>query len=406
MGRNMLKALGQGLVVAAIVAGAVIGWARWVPASHALLTSVGLRGALERVGVEFADPIQPGGGQRGGFGGAVTVVIAPVQEGEMRDQVAAIGTGQALHSVILSPEVSGRMAAIEVSSGDYVARGAVVARLDDAAERIARDRAEILLEEARTTADRLARLQASGTATEVQIREAALGVRTAELGVRQAEFDLSRRQLVAPISGWIGIIDAEVGDQVNTATAVTRIDDRSTILVDFRVPERLVGRIQPGDALDVALLVQPDRPLPGRVRAVDSRVEETSRSLRVLAEVPNPDDRLRAGMAFSIAMNFPGEPLPAVDPLSIQWGNDGAFVWVVRDGRVARVPVRIMQRSETLVLVRGALEPGEGVVREGVQSLRDGTEVREREPVAPVGASGISSPETPQAQSAADASET
>lgn len=378
--RMIVRILGQAALVALIGAVAVVAWAIWLPSSHGILERAGVLQPMIRLGVPVAQAPQIGGpAAGGGFArGAVPVATAPVGLGEVNDRIAAIGTGEALHSVVLMPEVSGRLAEIRVSAGDRVQAGTVVARLDSAAEQIARDRAELMLDEARNTAERLARLQASGTATEVQIREASLAVRTAELGVRQAEFDLARREIVAPITGWIGIIEPEVGAQISPSTAIARIDDRSMILVDFSVPERLVGRIATGDRLDVTPLARHDVPLEGRIRAIDSRVDQTSRSLRVVGELANPDDTLRAGMAFSIAITLPGTMYPAVDPLSIQWGNEGSFVWVVREGRVARVPVRILQRSEGAVLVRGALEPGERVVREGVQSLREGTEVQDR----------------------------
>jgi len=379
--RMIGRIFGQGLLVAMLGAAAVVAWAIWLPSSHAVLDRMGLLEPLVRLGVPIAQAPHIGGpaGRGGGFSrGAITVVTAPVEQAEMTDRIVAIGTGEALRSVVLLPEVSGRLVEINVSSGALVAEGTVVARLDRAAEQIAQDRAQLMLEEARATAARMERLQASGTATEVQIREASLAVRTAELAVRQAEFDLARREIVAPITGWIGLIETEVGAQIGPNTAIARIDDRSTILVDFRVPERLVGRIAPGDSLSVALLARSDLELSGRVRAVDSRVDQASRSLRVMAEVANPDDSLRAGMAFNISINLPGAMYPAVDPLSIQWGNEGSFVWAVREGRAVRVPVRILQRSDGAVLVRGALEPGERVVREGVQSLREGAEVQDR----------------------------
>ncbi|HHX90610.1 MAG TPA: efflux RND transporter periplasmic adaptor subunit [Paracoccus sp.] len=377
--RKSVRMMGQAVLVALVAAAAVVAWAMWLPASHPILDRAGLLEPMVRLGVPLAQEAQISGpvAGAGGMHGPLVVTTAPVVQAELSDRIAAIGTGEAVHSVVLLPEVSGRLAEIRVRAGDRVQAGTVIARLDSDAEQIARDRAALLLDEARATAERLARLQASGTATEVQIREASLAVRTAELGVRQAEFDLSRREIVAPITGWIGIIAPEVGAQITPNTAIARIDDRSMILVDFSVPERLVGRIAPGDPLNLTLLARSDEQLEGRIRTIDSRVDQASRSLRVVGELANPDDTLRAGMAFSIAMTLPGTLVPAVDPLAIQWGNEGSFVWAVREGRVTRVPVRILQRSEGVVLVRGALEPGEHVVREGVQSLREGSEVQD-----------------------------
>ena len=89
----------------------------------------------------------------------------------------------------------------------------------------------------------------------------------------------------------------------------------------------------------------------------------------------NADDLLRVGMAFSVALNFPGETLLSVEPLAVQWSSDGAFVWRIVEGRAEPVPVTIRQRERDTVLVEGALSPGDLVVTEGVQNLRPGSAV-------------------------------
>lgn len=81
-------------------------------------------------------------------------------------------------------------------------------------------------------------------------------------------------------------------------------------------------------------------------------------------------------MAFRIALEFTGAEFPAVDPLAIQWGAEGAFVWAVREGRALRLPIRILQRNADAVLVEADFAPGDLVVTEGVQSLRPGAEVQ------------------------------
>jgi RND family efflux transporter MFP subunit len=371
----------QLVLMAGLLGGALAAWAVWVPSSHALLDRAGLLSRMAALGLPVAREVAAVGPSRPGAGGpprAAAVVAATVEERELRDRLAAIGTAEALRSVSLVPEVSGRLAQIGASAGQYVVEGTVLARLDTAAEEIARDRALLQLEQARSTAARLGRLQATGTATEVQIRDAELAVQTAQLALRQAEFELSRRQVVAPFAGWIGLVEVEVGGAVNANTPIVRLDDRSVLVVDFSVPERFVGRIAVGDELTLSALAQPDTRLTGRVLAVDNRVDQASRSLRVQAEIENEGDFLRPGMAFGIEMTFAGRSYPAVPALAIQWSNEGAFVWVIRDGRVQRATVRILQRGEGLALVQGAIEPGEQVVTEGVQTLRPGTQVAPR----------------------------
>src|SRR5690606_37421065 len=107
--------------------------------------------------------------------------------------------------------------------------------------------------------------------------------------------------------------------------------------------------------------------------AIDNRVDEKSRTLWVQATIQNPADCLRAGMAFQVTMKFAGETYPAVSPLAVQWGTDGAFIWVVKDGRTTPLPVRIVQRNTDAVLADGERLGGDLVVAEGVHSVREGS---------------------------------
>lgn len=304
---------------------------------------------------------------------AVRVLVAPVTLSDTAGRVSAIGDGRALHSVSVTPLVSGRLTEIAVAPGARVAAGDVIARLDDEAEAIALARAELAASDAAATLERTERLQSRNAATDVALREARLAARTADLEARDARLALDRRTITAPIDGIIGLLPVDPGTQVSPETELATIDDRSSILVDFRIPERFVGRLQPGDPVEATALARPGTPFHGRISAVDSRVETASRTLKLQATLDNADDLLRGGMAFSINLAFPGERHPAVDPLAIQWGGDGAFVWTVRAGKATRVPVRIVERNSDAVLVAAALSPGEQVVTEGVQRLRPGS---------------------------------
>lgn len=364
----------------------LLGAALWVtavrvPGGNAALRDAGLGPVLDAVGLpapmEVAAPAGGGAPPRGPGGGGGPIVVAEAPgTGRMADSVAAIGDGRALRSVAVLPKAPGRVAEVLVQSGQRVDAGQILVRLESEAEAIALERARLVLDDARARLERVERLRGSGASTDVQTREAGLAVRQAELALRQAEFDLTQRVVPAPIAGWIGILNTEVGAQVGAATELAQIDDRSVLLVDFRLPERMVGRVRLHDPVAARALAAGHGAIVGRVSAIDNRVDPASRTLRVQARLENADDRLRAGMSFSIMIDLPGDPAPSVDPLSVQWSREGAFVWVVRDGKAARLPVRILQRADTEVLVDGAFLPGDLVIVEGVQAVRPGAPVR------------------------------
>ena len=100
------------------------------------------------------------------------------------------------------------------------------------------------------------------------------------------------------------------------------------------------------------------------------------------AVIENTDDMLRAGMSFQVAMKFPGDTYPSVNPLSVQWGTDGAFVWAIKDGKAKRTPVRIIQRNTESVLVEADLTDEDLVVTEGHPHRARGRRRADRKPRA------------------------
>jgi len=368
-----MKVLRQILVLLAVAAAGLYVWITYVPAARPLLERAGL---LDLLGIEAQQTET--GAQGGGrpTGGAAAVIAATVGEMVSEDRISAIGDGRALRSVTVRSNAVGVITELSLTTGGYVEEGDVMVKLQDEEETIALEKARIQLDDARTEEVRIKRLQSSGATTEVRLRETELALRSAELAVRQAEFDLSQRQIVAPISGWIGIIDLQEGDRVSAQDVLLTITDRSEILIDFRVPERAVRNIKVGQTFEVAPLGLPDKQLTGEISAIDSVVDRASRTLLVQGRVSNEADLLRAGMAFSVSLSFPGATLLSIAPLAVQWSSGGPFVWAVRDGKAAQVTIEIIQRNSEEVLVSSEnLAAGDLVVTEGVQTLRDGAEV-------------------------------
>ena len=364
------------IVVVLLLAGVTVPVAaRFVPGTHPWLDRAGLlrplvaMGLVAETGEETAEP-------RGASGGAaITVSAAPVEKRRLSDVVSVIGSGRGVRAVDLSFPLGGRLTQLAVAPGERVSAGQLVAELDSAAALLAVERARLVREDARRTLDRLDQLAQSGTATALQRQDAELALRTAELEVQAAERTLEDHRLVAPFAGFIGLIEPQIGDLVAAGALMTRVEDRSRLIIDFRVPERVATSVQPGDALTARAVSGTDAAVEGRIVAVDNRVDEASRTLRVQALVDNPEDRLRAGMAFQVDLAFTGPEYPAVDPLAIQWGSEGAYLWIVRLGKAERLPIRIMQRNADAVLVEAALAPDDLVVTEGVHLLRPGADV-------------------------------
>lgn len=173
-----------------------------------------------------------------------------------------------------------------------------------------------------------------------------------------------------------GIVAANVGDNVTTQSTIVSIDDRSEILVNFWAPERFATAIKVGMPVEATSISRPGETFTGEIEAVDNRVDEASRTIRIRAKFGNEKDELRAGMSFGVTMRFAGETYASVDPLAVQWDAEGSYVWRVTDNKSNKVRVQIVQRNPDAVLVKAELAEGEPVVIEGLQRVREGGAVR------------------------------
>jgi RND family efflux transporter MFP subunit len=359
------------LVALVIAAGA---WIKFYPGAPEILAGWGLGWAGGAVAAR--QPAAGGQQARNASGPRTAVVTAPVTSSVINDRLSAIGTGRANNSVTVKPYTAGRVTGLKVQSGQRVQAGTVIATLDSEVEQIALDRATIALADAEARLERIRSLRTANTATQVQVTDAELVVGNARLAQRDAQLNLDRRSVTAPIEGIVGILPVEAGNYVTTDTVVATIDDRSRIKIDFYVPERFAASMAVGGLLTASPIARPEEIVEGSVSAVDNRVDDKSRTLLVQASIPNEKDTLRAGMSFRVEVRFPGDTYPSVDPLAIQWGTDGAFVWVVRDGKAKRTPVRIVQRNTENVLVAAeGIAAGDTVVTEGVHAVREGSDV-------------------------------
>jgi len=368
-----MKTLRQVILMCAVLVAGLYVWITYVPAAQPLLDRTGM---LSLLGIDASKTQDTETQIAPSPDAAARVITAQVGRRALADNITAIGNGRARRSVSVRANAEGIVTGLMLEAGQYVDSGSVIARLQNQAEQIALERAQIQLQNNLADAERIKQLATTGAVTEVRVLETELALRSAELAVRQAKFDLSQREIEAPISGWVGIIDLEIGDRVSEQDILVTITDRSSILIDFRVPERVVGKIEIGQHIDVLPLGQSDRVLSGEVAAVDTVVDRASRTLLVQGRLANDEDRLRDGMAFSVKLSFPGDTLLSIAPLALRWSSAGPYVWAVRDGKATEVAVAIVQRNTDGVLVTSDdLKPGETVVTEGVQTLREGAEV-------------------------------
>lgn len=313
-------------------------------------------------------------------GTAVKVITQPVEMTPNDHVFEAVGTGRARLSVQIYPAVSEEVTDVLFEAQQIVAKGDVLVQLDDRQEKLALRLAEVKLKDARRLLGRYEQALKQGGVPESEVDSARADFESAQVALDQARLALEERQIRAPFDGVVGIPNIDPGDRVDPEILITGLDDRRILYVDFEVPEALAGALKNAQAeaqsITVATPAYIGRTFSGTISAQESRVNPERRTLLARASIENQEDLLRPGMSFATRWEIPGKIYPTVPEISLQWGRQGSFVWIIREGKAERVFARVVARKGGLVLLNGDIAEGENVVVEGLQRLRPDAEVQ------------------------------
>ena len=334
--------------------------------------------ALDALGGDSANAA-PGGG-RGGGQPAVTVLAVAAQTHTFTDAVEALGTAQARESIVLTPKVADTIRAIRFDSGDRVRSGQVLvemANVEQAAD-VAEARAQNLA--AQQELRRYQELYDRGFASQARLDTVRAAAIAAEARLNAGGSRIADRTIRAPFAGIVGLRTASPGQFMRPGDQIGTLDDISQIKLDFDVPETQFARLRPGVRIVAGTAAFPDRSFEGVISDVDSRIDPTTRTVRVRAMLPNRGETLRPGMLMAVrVLANPREAL-AVPEIALLDRADGSFVYRVAAGEngqvVEQVQVQTGQRSGGMAEVLGGLNPGDLIVTEGIQSIRPGQPVQ------------------------------
>jgi membrane fusion protein (multidrug efflux system) len=321
----------------------------------------------------------------------VSATVARVESWEAT--LLAVGSVQGVKSVTVANDSPGRVKRIRFESGQLVKQGQVLVELDTSVERAELASARARHDLALVSANRSRALVSAQVTPQAQldIDEARLQTSKSEVSSLHALID--KKIVRAPIRGRLGIRAVDVGEYLNPGTTVTTLEQVGAVFVDFTLPQQSYQSVKEGMPVRVALDDPHKTVFEGTISAVDPRLDDTTRSIRLRASIPNEQDRLRPGMFVNVTVETPKRSnLVIVPQTAIVHAPYGDSVFVIEDkppgspgwshtpdGKPVKIVrqqfVRLGEARGDFVAILQGIKAGQAVVSAGAFKLRNGAPV-------------------------------
>ena len=322
---------------------------------------------------------------------AVTSLVASQEQ--WAGSLSMIGTVEAVHGVTVSADLPGIVDKITFESGQYVRQGEVLVELDTRQEHAQLASLEAQRELAKVNYDRMDGLVKAGVISRMEYDQATAQQKSTIANVAEIRATIERKTIRAPFSGVLGIRKVNLGQYLAGGGPIVPLQSLNPIYVNFGVPQQTASQIRAGRTLRVTTEDVAGQAFTGRVTAVDSVVDETTRNIQVQATLSNPDGKLKPGMfvQVEVALGAP-QPVIALPTSAISYAPYGDSVYVITDLKdpkgqtyrgVRQQFVKVGASRGDQVAVISGIKAGDEVVTSGVFKLRNGAAVQVNNKVQP-----------------------
>lgn len=305
---------------------------------------------------------------------ALVEVITPTMH-TFEDEFTYLGTFDPFRQNLIGSEGNGRVVAMNVSEGDQVAQGSVLARLDDELIKLQIENLEVSIEGQEKDDDRYTTLSNQNAAPAVQAEKTKLGIKAAKIQKKQLEKQLRATVIKAPFSGVITKKLIDLGSVIGAGTPVVEITDIAKLKLTVNIPERDIQKFK----MNQSIAVSSDQ-LSGQVNGKISNISvvaDKSHNFKVQITVNNGNKVLRAGMYGSAVIKSDYSVTNLSIPRKALVGSlKDPQVYVVRNGKATLVSFDIGLSEGDLIEVRGGLNASDKVVVRGQINLKNNKNVK------------------------------
>ena len=322
---------------------------------------------------------------------AVTTIVA--KQETWPSTLSVVGTMAPVHGVTVSADLPGTVDTITFDSGQFVHEGEVLVQLDTRQERAQLAAVEAQRDLAKINYDRMQQLVNEGVISRMEYDKSTAEQRQTEANVGEIKATIQRKTIRAPFSGILGIRQVNLGQYMSAGTAIVSLQALNPIYANFNVPQQVMSQMRPGQNVKISTDGASGHEYTGRVNALESTVDESTRNLQVQATLANPENKLRPGMFVQVEVGVGAQrslfPLPAS---AINYAPFGDSVYIVTDLKgpdgktyrgVRQQFVKIAgARGDQIGIVSG-LNQGDEVVTSGAFKLRNGAAVAVNNKIQP-----------------------
>ncbi|KGK13607.1 efflux RND transporter periplasmic adaptor subunit [Vibrio navarrensis] len=320
---------------------------------------------------------------------AVTVVAEQVQTHQINQSLSLVGKLEAVQSVVIASEVSGKVESIQVKANQNVRQGQLLIKLEDDKALAAQTEANAYLKDEQRKLKEYERLVKRNAITQTEIDAQKASVEIAEARLAAAKASLNDLHISAPFAGTVGFINFSRGKLVSSGTELLTLDDLSLMQLDLHIPERYLSQISLGMAVTASSNAWKNETFQGKIVGIDSRINAETLNLRVRIQFANPENKLKPGMLLNTALAFPAIEAPIIPVQALEYSGTKRYVYVIDENNKARrTEVLLGARVENQVVIESGVNIGDKIVVQGIVNMRDGVLVKE------LGSANNAQPET------------
>ncbi|MBL8271252.1 efflux RND transporter periplasmic adaptor subunit [Steroidobacter sp.] len=329
----------------------------------------------------------------------VPVSVVNVEQRDVPQLAAGIGTVQSLHNVVLRPQVSGIVTDVLFEEGQNVKRGQLLARIDDRTilANLRQAEAEKARNEAQLKAAKLDKSRYDNLLAEeaisrqtveqqvAQVEQLEAAIRANEATIAAQQVQLSYTKITSPVNGRVGLRHVDLGNlvQIGDTSGLVTVTQVDPISVIFTLPQELLGRVQgltQGDSYAHVGAYDRDGGVllgDGKLTTIDNQVDASTGTIRMRAEFVNKEGKLWPGQFVTVRLQtgVSGNAL-VVPARTVRQGLNGPFVFRVRDKQAEVVQVEVGYSNDEIAVIQAGLAQGDSIVSDGHSRLTPNAKVK------------------------------